>query len=523
VSARCDVAVIGAGLEGLSCAVLLARGGLQVIVLERAAHAGGSAARVEFAPGFRVPGLLPDATLARRALLAPLGLEGHGLSWRAGAPALFVPDASGAGLLLRRDPASMGGEIPPEESRRHAELRASLARYAPIAAALLDDVPPDLASPGTKELVQLGQTALRLRRLGQEEMFLLLRLLPSPAWDWMHDSLGMEALRTGLVAPALVGSVLGPRAPATSALVFLREALSGGGPQGGPAALVDALVSACQELGVELSCSREARTLRIGPGGVAGVELADGELVECPCVASSLSPARTLLGLVPAGALPFSCERAAASFRTRGTTAVLRLGLSRPPQFRGRPGEPIEHAISARSLLELERAADALKYRRLPEAPWIEVFVPSWSDPTLAPAGQAAAALLCHTAPVDLEGGWTEAARSGLERRMLEAFEQLAPGAPGTIVARELLTPPDIEARFGASGGHVFDGELALDQLWLQRPALALARYATPLPGLFLCGSGSHPGGPFRCGAGTLAARSMLAQRTGALRAGRSP
>ncbi len=513
MSERFDVAVIGAGIEGLAAAATLARAGRSVIVLERRPLPGGSAAREEFHPGHRVSGLLPDAALTARALLAPLALESHGLRWRADEPALFVPDASGAGLLLRRDPARMPGELPPDEAARYAYFRASLARFAPLAKTLFDRPPPDAASLAPRELWTLAQQALRLRRLGEAEMFALLHLLPSAARDWMEDAFHMEALRTALVAPSLAGTVLGPRASGTSALVLLRECLAAPEPAGGPAALVDALVLAAHELGIELRCVAGVRAIRLDSAGLAGVELERGENVECAQVASSAGPAHTLLELLPAGVLPPACERAVQGFRARGTTAVLRLALARPPVVRGREQEPIEHALSASSLLDLERASDALKYRRFPEQPWIELFVPSRADPALAPPGQAVAAVLCHTVPHALEGGWNDDARQRLEQALLAALEALAPGAAGAIVGRELLTPVDIERRYGAAGGHVFDGELALDQLWLQRPSLALSRYATPIPGLFLCGSGSHPGGPFRGGAGVLAARAMLEQR----------
>jgi phytoene dehydrogenase-like protein len=258
--------------------------------------------------------------------------------------------------------------------------------------------------------------------------------------------------------------------------------------------------------------SAAARALRIGARGVEGVELAGGEVLACRAVLSTLAPSKTLLELVPAGTLGASTETAVRSFRARGATAVLRLALAGPPRFAGRENDPIEHAVSAADMLTLERAADCLKYRKLPAQPWIEVRIPSRADPSLAPAGKAVAIVLCHTVPNDLsgDGGWSDATRERLVRSMLAALERLAPGVGETVLARELLTPPDIEQRYGTAGGHLFDGELALDQLWLQRPSLGLSRYFTPIPGLFLGGSGSHPGGPFRGGAGVLAARALM-------------
>jgi len=510
MSTRPDVVVLGSEIEGLVTAACLARAGKRVVVLERRATPGGRHAREEFHPGFRASGVWPGCELARRSLLDGLGLERHGLTWCDEEPALLVPDPSGCPLLYRRDPARHANELPPGEAERLAALRAFLAKLAPLAAGLLDEAPPAAARPSAQELLGLAGKALRLRLLGRAELFTLARVLPSSARDWMEEALGMEAARVALVAPALAGTVLGPRAPGTSLFVFLREALAGPEPAGGPGALIDALVALCGALGVTLRTEADVRRIHVGPDGVRAVELAGGETIDTPRVASALAPARTLLELLPAGTLALSVERAAQSFRTRGATAVLRLALRSAPVFAGRTDQPVEHAVSARSLDELERAADALKYGVLPESPWVEVRVPSRADPALAPAGQAVAVVACHTVPHVLAAGWNAAARARLEQALLAAFERIAPGVGATVVGRELLTPVDIETRYGAPGGHLHDGELALDQLWLQRPSLVLSRYATPVPGLFLCGAGAHPGGPFLGGAGTLAARALV-------------
>lgn len=508
-----EVFVLGSGLEGLCAALTLARGRRKVTVLEPGPRIGGADAREEFHPGFHANGLDSDLSLVRRELLGPLGLEAHGLRWRDQEPALLVPHASGCPLLFRREATRMDGELPPDERARLLRFDEVCSAARSILAGLLDATPPDATGPSTAELLGLANKALQLRRLGRSPMLTLARILPSPAQDWMDEALGMEALRVALTGPALVGTVLGPRAPGTSAFVLLRQALGRPGPRGGAAMLAAALAEACVANGVELRTATPVRALRLGPSGVQALELASGETLPCRAVLSTLGTKKTLLELVPAGSLAPSLERAAGSFRTRGGTAVLRLALSQPPRFLGREQDAIEHALSAPDLRTLERASDALKYGELPRDPWIEVRVPSVADASLAPAGQAVVLLTCHTAPRNLAaaGGWNEGPRSRLTRAMLAALEGLAPGAGATLVASQLLTPEDIETRYGKPGGHLYDGELALDQLWVQRPALALARYATPIAGLFLGGQSSHPGGPFRCGAGVLAARALLA------------
>jgi len=505
VSTRHDAIVLGSSIDGLAAACTLASAGRSVLVVEGCETPGAGAGRHEFHPGFTAPGLFLDTAHVRRSLFSGLGLEGHGLRWRKEEPALHVPDGEGT-LALHADPERAAAALkdhPPRDAEAYATWSKRLARYAPILAGLIDEPPPDPTGPSLGELIQLGMRALSVRRLGERDMHELVRVAPLPAADWMNETFESEALKTGLVAPALLGTVLGPRAAGTAALMLLRHSTRSNGPEGGPAALVDALVRALEASGGALRLAAPARSIELDEeGAVAGLELESGERLETRLVLSALDPKRTFLELLPPPSLSTDLERMAASWRTRGSHAVLLLALSEAPGF--------ERAISAGSLVELEKASDHLKYGRLGEPIWVQVDVPSVSDPTLAPTGGAVVCLVAHGVPHALREGWSGESAARLEASMLAALERVAPGLGAGIVGRELLTPDTLESRFGLPGAHPFCGELSLDQLWLQRPALALSRYATPVPGLYLGGAASHPGGPFLGGAGVLSARRAL-------------
>ena len=479
-----DAVVLGADIEGLVAAAALARAGRAVLLLEQGDVIGGVAAGEEFHPGYRSAGVVHEVGCLRRKHLGFLELEGHGLAWSDGDAWTRLPAAQGA------------------DAEALARWREFIARVRPWVNELIDSPPPAAAQPAAADLLGLAKTSFSLRRLGERDMFELLRIASLPLADWMGECFEDEALRVALAAPALLGTVLGPRAPGTAALLCLRACLAGPEPLGGPAALADALAAACRRLGVGMRTGQRVARLRVEAGSVRGVEL-EGESIAATRVLSAWSPGRTLLELVEPRHLPTSLEQVARNWRSRGSVAAIRWALSKPPELP-------ERTCTARSLNELEQSADHLKFGTMCEQPWLDVFVPSATQASLAPKGHAVVSALVHGMPHRLEQGWNEDARSRLATAALHELERICPGARETVVATDLLTPIDLERRFGQDGGHLFQGELALDQLWIQRPAPRLSRYATPIEGLYLCGSSSHPGGPFYGGAGALAARALL-------------
>jgi phytoene dehydrogenase-like protein len=329
--------------------------------------------------------------------------------------------------------------------------------------------------------------------------------------DFLNERFESPLLVEALAAPAVASTWSGPWSAGTMTNFLLRECAGGEAIAGGPPALVQALLAAGRAAGAELRTGAEVRRIRLDRGKVAGVALASGETIDAPVVLSSADPKRTLLELLPPGSLPLKVEEEFHRVRSRGTAAKVHLALSGPLKLAGSDGRLDEAIrIGGGHVDDLERAFDAIKYRRFSDRPHLEIRVPTVADPSLAPSGHHVVSILASFAPYNLEGGWTAEARERLGDAVLSVLEQHAPDVRQQIVAREVLTPADLEARFALTGGQLHHGELALDQLLVMRPSPSAARYRTAVPGLFLGGSGSHPGGGVRPTAGLLAAEAVL-------------
>jgi phytoene dehydrogenase-like protein len=512
VSARPDVIVIGAGPNGLATAALLARAGRRVLVLERAAAPGGLAAGDEFHPGYRGAGPLHDSTGVRAALIRELGLEGHGLRLRTVRPDVLAVADGNVAVLLTGDPAAAAREIGPLSEPDAAAWPAwhrFLDEVRPVLAGFLDEPALDPVEPTSLGVVELLRRAFRLRRLGRDRMLELLRLPPMCVGDWVAEWFESELLQAAVALPAVAGTWMGPRSPGSNMNLLLHEAAAGPGVHGDGPALIEALLAAGRAAGVELRLDAEVTRVVVERGSVAGVELADGTGIEAPRVAASCDPRTLFLRLLEPSAVSATLDHRIRHYRCRGTTAQVLLALERPLEFAARPGERIERARVAATPAEIERAFDAVKYGRFAAEPVLEVHVPSVADPSLAPPGHEVVSLLVHFAPYDLREGWDDGAREALGRAALERLERVAPGTTAAVIARDVRTPPDLEARYGIAGGHIHHGEHALDQR-LVRPVPECQHHRAPIDGLVLCGGGSHPGGGLTGAPGRLAARALL-------------
>jgi phytoene dehydrogenase-like protein len=515
--ARFDVIVIGAGHNGLVTAGLLARAGRKVLVLERRAVAGGMCAGEEFHPGYRTAGLLHDTAQVRAGLVEALRLDEYGLDLGPMAPVL-VPEVGGPGVVLSADDESTAKEISrvsPSDAARWMDYRAFVARARAVIEPLLNEIPPDLMRLGTLDagsLAMLVRGGLSLRRFGRHEMTELLRVPPMCVADWLNEYFQQDLVKGALAHAAISGTWAGPWSPGTAANLLVLECTASKSVRGGAAALATALERAARDAGVEIRTGADVRAIRINGGAADGVVLADGEEIGAGVVAAACDPRTALLDLVPAGVLSLAFEHRVGAIRARGTSAKVHLALSRPLEFASRPGQRIERARTAGSLDDLERAFDAVKYRRFSDHPILDVYVPTVSRPELAPAGGEVVSILAHFAPHDLAEGWTPAARERFGDAVVAELARHAPGVTYAVTGREVLGPGEIALRYRASGGHIHHVEHALDQLVI-RPTIETMRYGTPLRNLFLCGSGTHPGGGVTGAPGALAAAAILRAR----------
>lgn len=513
-ASRYDVIVIGAGHNGLTAAALLAKAGRKVVVVERRGVVGGLAACEEFVPGYRTTGMMHDTSCIRPGVVDGLQLERLGLVLSAGPAAVFAPQEKGRGLLLHAEPGDAAAEIrslSESDAERYAEYKGFLGRIGGFARRVIDELPPGLTSDESS-LFRLASDGFAFRRLGRRDMTELLRIGAMCAADWLNEWFEADLLKAVIAGPAIYGSFTGPRSPGTSSGLLRWEALAGRCAAGGPQSVIDALKRAAEANGVEFRMEAEVGSIRVSDGCATGVCLSDGQVIEGPVVAASCDPKRTLLQLVGHQAISTRLQRHVEGIRMRGTTAKVDLALRGPLRFACRPDLAFEFARTGESLDAMERAFDPVKYGLFSERPILDVYIPTVANRDFAPDGHAVASVLVHFAPYALADGWTDERREQLGDAVVAELGRYCADLNQAIAGRRVMTPVDIEERYGVTHGHIHHGEHGIDQL-LVRPCPECDRYATPIGGLYLCGSGSHPGGGLTCGPGAGAARAIGSAR----------
>jgi phytoene dehydrogenase-like protein len=511
-----DAIVVGGGHNGLAAAAVLARTGRKTLVLEAREQVGGLCAAEEFWPGYRHAGIHHDTDGVRPWLVDLLDLRNHGLSL-VPQPPLLLPDlpgqAPGTGLLLSRElDATLAELAAVGDAEGYQRWMSFVASVRGLVGSVLDAPAPALGREAS--LWPLAQPALRFRRLGAARMLELARVVVLAAEDWLSEYLQDRHLRAGLALGPLLGSWMGPRSPQSAGLLLIRCVLAGDEVAGGAPGLVAALERAARHHGATIRCGSPVQQIRVERGATLGV-VVGGEPIDAPIVVSGLDPRRTLLDLVPPQELPVPLEDEVRTVRVRASSAKLHLALNRAPRFSSRDGL-FERFRVVSDPVQLERAFDDAKHGRLPQSPPLDVRVPTVSDASLAPSGHHVLSVHIFGVPYRLRGqqDWTAVDREVLAEAALRELARVDPGLPGAVVGSELLVPPELEARYGVTGGHLMHGEHALDQLWVGRPGRTTSRHATPIRGLFLGSGGTHPMGGASGAPGALAARRATGDLT---------
>ena len=517
-----DAIVIGAGHNGLTAAAYLARAGRRVLVLERRHVVGGAAVTEEIHPGFKYSVCSYVVSLLRPEIIRELDLPAHGLDILP-LDGTFTPMPDGDYLWRVNDHARTWREIA-RHSRLDAEVYDEYGRamieMGRFAKDILAMSPPDPFSMRLGDLATLGRLAKRFVDLPDGDRYNQLQLLTMSAADFLDQWFETDVLKATMAASGVIGTFQGVRSPGT-AYVLLHHYMgeidgafrSWGLSRGGTGQVSQAIASAARAAGADVRLEAPVSRILVDGGRATGVALTNGDELRARQVLSSVDPRLTFLTMVGDQHLPDEFVADIRRYKFRGSSGKVNLALDALPDFTARPG-PGAHLRGAISISPsvdyMEHAFDDAKYGRYSRRPYIDVVIPSLTDPSVAPPGRHVMSCFVQYAPYDLrEGSWDDH-REAFGDTVIDTLEEHAPGLRDRILHRQVLTPLDLEREFGLSEGNIFQGELSLEQLFFLRPAPGWAGYRTPIRNLYLCGSATHPGGGIMGAPGRNAALTAL-------------
>jgi phytoene dehydrogenase-like protein len=521
--ARYDSIIIGGGHNGLVTAAYLARAGRKVLVLERRDLVGGCAVTEEIWPGYRVSTAAYLTSLLQERIVRELELARFGYQVDAKDPAFFSAFPDGRHFFMWQDRAKTLAEIAKfsqHDAKVYPAYEDQLERLSQVVEGLLLTTPPAFP-PRALDLVDYLKLAGKMRGLSPRDLVALVKIFTQSAAEFLDEWFESEEVKVTLATDGVIGANGGPRSPGT-AYILLHHCMGGVGGhrglwgfvRGGMGAVSEAIAASARAKGVVIRVNAPVAKVLVRNGRARGVVLESGEEIDGVTVASNLDPKLTFLHLLDPKDLDDEFVRSIRNFRIEGTSCKINLALNGLPEFAAYPGAPGPHHKATMhicpSIEYVERAWDDAKYGRPSERPLLELTVPTMYDASLAPPGRHVMGIFLQYAPYTLrEGTWDEL-REPFGDRVISLIEEYAPNIWRIIEHRQVLTPLDLERRFGITGGNIFHGEMSLDQMFVMRPVAGWARYRTPVAGLYLCGSGAHPGGGVMGAPGYNCAREML-------------
>jgi phytoene dehydrogenase-like protein len=520
-----DAIVIGAGHNGLTAAAYLARAGLSTLVLERRDIVGGCCVTEEIAPGCRVSTTSYIASMLRPEVISELCLADHGLRMIPCDPAIQVPFPDGHVVPWWADRERARNEfskISAKDAARFVRVDDQLKKLARYLQPFFLEPPPEIDTSSFKGWSDLFRTGKRFRGISNREIAQLVSFLTGSLGEFLDRNYESEKIKTMFLANNVYGKHGGPYQPGT-AIGLLFHLLSGGEHElqgfyghvmGGMGSITQALAAAGRKLGVEIRTGATVARIDVTNGRARSVVLEDGTELRARIVLSNADPKRTFLGLLDTNELPEDFLSAVRGIKMDGPCAKVNMVLAEEPRFTGTPATatPLERTFYTlvASLEFAERCYDTAKFGEIPEELWVDCVVSSNADASLAPPGRHILTCFVQYVPYRLrDGNWDEK-RELLGDRVVKKIADYAPNVPGAIVARQVLTPLDLERTYGLTEGNIFHGDLRLEQLFFMRPVPGWSQYRTPIDGLYLCGAGVHPGGGVTGAPGRNAAHQAL-------------
>ena len=522
-SSKYDAIVIGGGHNGLTTAAYLARAGKKVLVLERRHVLGGAAVTEEVFPGFKFSVCSYVVSLLRPEIIRDLDLPRHGLEILP-LDGTFTPMPSGDYLWRVNDHGKTHREI-----ARHSKLDAeaydefgkAMQAMCRFVKPILSMVPPDPATLRPKELMKLLFIGRRFQGMTSEDKYNQVQLMTMSAIDFLDQWFETDVLKATMSASGIIGTFLGVRSPGT-AYVLLHHYMgeidgafrSWGFARGGTGAISNAIADAAREAGAEIRTQAPIAKIIVKNSKATGVVLADGDEIYADIISSSVDPRLTFTKFIEDGTLPVEFLEEVNRYKFRGSSGKVNLALDALPSFKCMPG-PGAHlrgAISISPNVEyMERAYDDAKYGNFSRRPYIDMVIPTLTDPSVAPPGKHIMSCFVQYAPYKLRPGlnWDDQ-KEAFGDNVINTIAEYAPNIKDIILHRQVVTPLDLEREFGLSEGNIFQGELSLEQLFFLRPVPGWAQFRTPIKNLYMCGSATHPGGGIMGGPGRLAALEIL-------------